>query len=174
MDELLGMLRLFDEEYVEIRDYARVRRPPWGGGRVMPTAANRELVQEYGQAFLDECGDDFAEGLLFRDLVPISFGIHPQTGELQAHRYRCFVLDGEPLLTVPYWGKPGEGEDYPPVERFLEVARQVRSRFFTLELGTEGHGKWWILELEDGQACRLTGDTDTGAFYTDLRARLNN
>lgn len=54
--------------------------------------------------FLELHGDDLAEGLVFREYVAfVPLATQSCSGMPLTREYRIFWLDGEPLLTVPYW-----------------------------------------------------------------------
>ena len=59
-----------------------------------------------------------------------------------------------------------------PVEEFLGLARSVRSRLFSMDLGRCRDGRWIVIELGDGQVNALPPPTDVGAFFARLRKVL--
>jgi len=71
-----------------------------------------------------------------------------------------------------YWPDVSYGDAPPPDNQFAEVAHKIKSRFFTMDTAQDKDGKWWFVELGDGQAAGLTETTDVAAFYTSLQAAL--
>ena len=82
-----------------------------------------------------------------------------------ALEYRIFFLDGAPVYTVKYWEEGKYSGDTPPVERFREIAQQVQSRFFTMDVARRINGEWMIVELGDGQVAGLPENADVRSFY---------
>jgi sugar phosphate isomerase/epimerase len=58
------------------------------------------------------------------------------------------------------------------VDAFIEVARRVQSRFFTMDVAKRLDGEWMIVELGDGQVAGLPDRADVVAFYRRLAERL--
>ena len=119
--------------------------------------------------FIELQGPDLAEGLVFREYVELEpLGAHGRSGMPLTKEYRIFYLDGEPLSCSPYWEEGDYAGTLPPVEEFAEIARSVRSRFFTMDVARRRSGEWIIIELGDGQVAGLPERADVGAFYTSL------
>ena len=43
---------------------------------------------------------------------------------------------------------------------FIEVARQIQSRFFTMDIAQRSDGEWMIVELGDAQVAGLPRETE--------------
>jgi hypothetical protein len=83
--------------------------------------------------------------------------------------YRIFWLDGEPLLTAPYWDEGQYPDQLPPIAAFQPVAARIDSRFFTMDIAQRaGDDQWQIIELGDGQVAGLPERMDVGRFYVEL------
>lgn len=171
--EMAELLQPFGERAVVLKDYVKSRKHEWAEACFIPSAADTAAVERVVRRFLELQGADLAGGLVFREFVEFEpLGVHPQSGMPLTREYRVFFLDGVPLATAPYWEAAGYGDAAPPVEQFAEVARRVRSRFFTMDLARGVDGKWWIVELGDGQVAGLPQALDPAAFYAALRQRL--
>ncbi|MBC8102560.1 MAG: ATP-grasp domain-containing protein, partial [Cytophagales bacterium] len=72
-----------------------------------------------------------------------------------------------------YDAAAGSGSILPPPSlRFAGVARQVRSRFFTMDVAQQdADGEWLIVEIGDGQVSGLPEGMDRAAFYDAIRER---
>ena len=51
----------------------------------------------------------------------------------------------------------------------MNIAAQIRSRFFTMDVAQRTDGEWMIVELGDGQVAGLPERADQGKFYQALR-----
>ncbi len=58
-----------------------------------------------------------------------------------------------------------------PHDLFSDVARQVESRFFTMDVAQTVSGEWMIVELGDGQVAGLPSRADVIKFYRELIQR---
>lgn len=54
------------------------------------------------------------------------------------------------------------------VEQFSQVARNVKSRFFTMDVAKRPDGDWLVVELGDGQVAGLPEGSDAVSFYRAL------
>jgi hypothetical protein len=104
------------------------------------------------------------------DLEPLA--LHDRSGMPLAQEYRTFYLDGDPLVTAPYWEQGPYDSDLPPTTLFQDIAQAVRSRFFSLDVARQRTGEWLIIELGDGQVASLPEAVDVQAFYATLKTRL--
>lgn len=172
MDRVMEALRPFGDAPVIVKDYVKSRKHEWAEACYVPSAADRAAVERVVRRFLELQGDDLNEGLVFREFVnfrPLT--AHSRSGMPLTKEYRVFVLDGEPLYTVPYWEEGVYDADPPPLDAFREVMRSIRSQFYTMDLAQRMDGEWLIVELGDGQVAGLPDRTDFAAFYTTLAAR---
>jgi hypothetical protein len=68
-----------------------------------------------------------------------------------------------------FWTKYWEEGDYqgvvPPLDQFTEVAKRIRSDFFTMDIAKRKDGQWMIVELGDAQVAGLPEDADVMSFY---------
>ena len=114
------------------------------------------------------------EGLVFREFVEFEpIGTHPKSGLPLTNEHRLFFLDGRPIFQTDYW----EDADYSaanahpvPLDRLTQVAKGVKSRFFTMDVARTVGGDWLIVELGDGQVSGLPDNADLSAFYRSLVA----
>lgn len=177
-DAIAALLQPFGDSPVVLKDWVKSRKHEWAEACFIPRASDRDSVLRVVRRFVALQGSDLAEGLVFREYVPLApLGreTHPQSAMPLAAEFRAFFLDGEPISVAPYW----DAAHYPadlavPVARFVDVARRVQSRFFTLDLARrKDSDDWLVIELGDAQVAGLPGATDPAAFYQSLRARLS-
>ena len=170
LDEIMELLRSFGSAPVVVKDFVKSRKHEWAEACFIPSAADRAPVEQVVRRFLELQGDDLCEGLVFREFIEFDpLGQHPKSGMPLTKEFRLFFLDGQLLFWTPYW----EGADYrgavPPVERFITVAGEVRSRFFTMDVAQRRGGDWMIVELGDAQVAGLPDHADVAEFYRALQ-----
>jgi hypothetical protein len=172
MDRITEALAPFGDGPVIVKDFVKSRKHEWAEACYVPSAADREAVSRVVARFLELQGEEFAEGLVFREFVEFEpVGTHPRSGMPLTEEYRVFWLDGSPIFWSPYWAEGQYRVSEPPIERFTGVAAGVRGRFFTMDLARRRDGGWMIVELGDGQVSGLPRESDAGRFYEALCER---
>jgi ATP-grasp domain, R2K clade family 3 len=173
IEHIMRALRPFGAAPVIVKDYVKSRKHEWAEACYIPSAADRSAVERVVTRFLELQGADLNEGLVFREFVEFEpLAQHSKSGMPLTKEFRFFFLDGELLLATAYWDEGDYGNLQPPLEHFQALARQVRSRFFTMDVAKRLDGDWLIVELGDGQVAGLPERADLAAFYGRLAGRL--
>jgi ATP-grasp domain, R2K clade family 3 len=173
LDMIAELLKPFGSSPVIVKDYVKSRKHEWLDACYIPSASDKDAVARVVSKFIERQGDDLQGGLVFREFVELEpLGIHSKSDMPLTREYRIFVFDKEPLHWVPYWEEGDYGEEIPPLEQFREIAEQVKSRFFTMDIAKQVDGKWIIIELGDGQVAGLPERSDPVRFYEALAGRL--
>ncbi|MGH7137996.1 MAG: ATP-grasp domain-containing protein, partial [Pirellulales bacterium] len=119
--------------------------------------------------FIELQDDDLNEGLVFREFVEFEpLAMHSKSGMPLTREYRIFFFDGRPIFSAEYWDEGDYGGLAAPLDRFTQVAANVQSRFFTMDVAKRRDGDWMIVELGDGQVAGLPETADVAAFYRAL------
>lgn len=161
------ILRQFESMPILIKDFVKSQKHYWHEACYIPSAADRENAEKVIRRFLELQGDDLNEGLVFREFVELeSIGSHPKSQMPRTLEYRIFWLDGQPIGYSPYWDEGTYAT--PPIEQFQKVAREVQSRFFSMDIAKRKNGDWIIIELGDGQVAGLPEAMDVQNFYQAL------
>lgn len=170
MDEVMEMLRPFGDEPVLVKDFVKSRKHEWDEACYIPSATDRQAVERVVQRFLQLQGADLNEGLVFRKFVAFEpLTTHSKSGMPLAREFRLFVLDGQVILSVPYWEEGAYGSETSlPSGLFSDAIQKVQSRFFTLDIAKCIDGSWTIVEPGDGQVAGLPERADVEAFYRAL------
>lgn len=169
-DAIFRQLRVFDDSPVVLKDYVKSQKHNWDTACFIPDASDAEKVRAVVKTFLDWQRDDLNEGLVFRRFVPLAdLTTHSKSGMPLKQEYRLFFLDGRLIGCYHYW----EEGDYaavepPPVACFVEIAANVESRFFTMDVAKTATGDWLVIELGDAQVSGLPDAADCREFYTAL------
>jgi len=172
--DFADLLRPFGSAPILVKDYVKSRKHEWAEACFIPDAADAEVALRVVRRFLELQGDDLNEGLVFRafeDWEPLT--VHTQSGMPLVREYRLFFLGGERLHAARYWeqGEYANG-DAPPPDLFADIAKRVRSRFFTMDVAKSTAGEWRIVELGDAQVAGLPDHTNRDEFYARLAAGL--
>lgn len=169
MDAIMRLLRPFGDVPVIVKDFVKSRKHEWTAACFIPSAFDRKGVERVVRRFIELQGEDLCEGLVFREYVELTpLTTHSKSGMPLAVEYRVFVVDGEPLLIIPYWEQGEYTGIEPPVESFRDTMCAVRSRFYTMDLARRQDGSWLIVELGDGQVAGLPEHANVDSFYAAL------
>lgn len=165
------ILRQFDSLPIIIKDFVKSQKHYWHEAFYIPSAGDRESAEKVIRRFIELQGEDLNEGIVFREFVEFeSIGTHSKSKMPLTLEYRIFWLDGEPVCQAPYWEEGTYTSAAPPVEQFQKVAKEVQSRFLTMDIAKRRNGEWMIIELGDGQVAGLPERADVEAFYKILAA----
>src|SRR5262249_55975652 len=107
----------------------------------------------------------------FIDFKPLTK--HPKSGMPLSKEFRLFFVNGQLLSTFQYWQEGVYDDSLPPLERFTDLARQVRSRFFTMDIAERTIGDWMIVELGDAQVAGLPDEQAAMPFYESLAQAMS-
>lgn len=170
-DELLELLRPFGSAPVIVKDYVKSRKHEWEEACFIPSASDRSAVERVVRRFLELQGDDLNEGLVFREFVEFEpLAAHPKSGMPLTEEFRLFFLDQQPIFWAQYWEEGNYKGIVPPIEHFSRLAKNVKSRFFTMDVAKRRDGDWLVVELGDGQVAGLPERADAGSFYRAIAA----
>lgn len=168
-DQIMAVLKPFGNAPVIVKDYVKSQKHYWNEACFIPDASDQGTVMHAVQRFLDLQGDDLNKGLVFRRFIEFEpLAVHAQSAMPLTKEYRIFFLHGKPVYSVAYWEEGDYGDPVPPTEQFVQVAQQVRSHFFSMDVARRLDGEWMIVELGDGQVSGLPARANTKDFYSSL------
>lgn len=169
MMQVHQLLAPFGTSPVIVKDYVKSRKHEWEEACYIPDVSDRDHVEKVVNRFLKLQGNDLNEGLVFREFIELeALAEHPQSGMPLTVEYRLFYLDGVCISQSPYWEYGEYVVEKIPTEQFHEVAKQVPSRFFTMDIARCVDGTWMIIELGDGQVAGLPEMLDVDEFYAKV------
>ncbi|MEP7288225.1 MAG: ATP-grasp domain-containing protein [Chloroflexota bacterium] len=170
LDRIMEALQPFGTAPIVLKDFVKSQKHYWHEAFYIPSASDKEGVGRVVARFLELQGDDLNEGLVFRKFVELEpLGSHSKSGMPLTREYRLFFLDGKLIYSTEYWSDAEYGGDPPPTEHFIEVAKAIKSRFFTMDIAKQVNGAWIIVELGDGQVAGLPDNADVMAFYSAMK-----
>jgi hypothetical protein len=169
MNAVMQALYPFDGKPVIVKDFVKSRKHEWSEACYIPSAADRQVVERVVNRFLELQGEDLNEGLVFREFVEFEpLTQHSKSGMPLIREFRQFFLDGKLILSTPYWEEGDYSGLQAPTDLFQNVAQQVQSRFFTMDIARLRSGEWMIVELGDAQVAGLPERANVQAFYQAL------
>lgn len=153
-----------------LKDYVKSRKHEWNEACFIESASNRQDVEKVANRFLELQGDDLNEGLVFREFIEFEpLTNHSKSGMPLTKEFRLFFLEGDLIFASEYW-EEGEYEKTDlPKDFFTEIAKKIKSNFFTMDIAQKTDGDWLIIELGDGQVAGLPENADEMNFYKSFQ-----
>ena len=123
------------------------------------------------------------QGIVIRKYVPLHTYFESIGGLPITKEFRAFILDGKLLSVAYYWNAfvddfPFHNKTPPSIDEvdlgFLQdVIDRVGNgaRFYVADIAQDQTGKWWLVELNDGQQSGLSGN-DPVVLYQRLYQEL--
>ena len=121
------------------------------------------------------------QGLVYRKYIPLETLEIGVNGMPMTNEWRCFFLGTELVSYGYYWSSLNDKSlvDRDDFERGgLVVAKEVAgivsefTNFFVLDIAKGVDGRWWVVEVNDGQMSGLS-DIDPDHFYCELAKKLS-
>jgi hypothetical protein len=166
-------LQSFGRKPILIKDYVKSRKHEWEEACFIPNASDRGHVQKVVDTFLKRQGAELNGGVVFREFIELEpLSLHPKSGMPLSREYRLFFLHHELIAAAEYWDEALSGQEASELDGFAELARQVKSSFFTMDIAKTREGQWLVIEVGDGQVSGLPAHVDIDSFYTVLKERL--
>lgn len=173
-EKLLDKLTVFSDKPLVLKDYVKSRKHEWNEACYISSASNHEEVEKVVRRFIELQGEDLNKGLVFREFVEFKpLTNHSKSGMPLTKEFRLFFLNGELIFTSEYWEEGEYEETDLPKDLFSEIAKNVKSNFFTMDIAQKTDGEWLIVELGDAQVAGLPEKSDEMSFYENLRSNSN-
>ncbi len=167
-EAVMQMLIPFAGRPLVLRDFVKAEKFYWNQACYISSASDAKAVENTIEHFLSLRGADLTGGLIFREFVEFKpLTNHPTGGRPLINEYRIFYLNGAPVLPVRYW----DVDDFdhqtnsPPLGQFAEIARQIRSPFFTMDVAQTVDDDWLIIDTGDAQIATLPETADENLLY---------
>lgn len=170
-EKLIARAEVFGNQAVIVKDFVKSEKHDWETACYVPDASDKERLRQTLEKLLELRGKYLNEGLVIRAFVPLAaLATHSRSGMPLSEEYRLFFVNNRLLAVYPYWE---EGE-YQTVslqtDGFEDLARRVRSPFFSMDIARLTDGTFTVVELGDGQVSGLPERADVESFYKQLRS----
>lgn len=143
--ELSASLSPFGSSAVILKDFVKSQAAGyWSEACYIPDASDQEHVARVVGRFRELQGDSFVGGLVFKAYIPL------QPVGSPAYEHRAFFVGRQ---VVGCWPRSGPARELgaPPIALMVQVAERVPSPFASADFGVDQSGRWWLLEIGDGQ-----------------------
>lgn len=174
VEDWQDQLAVFGNNPILVKDYVKSQKHYWYEACYISDASAAAQVTAVVRRFLELQGEDFNEGLVFREFVPLAqLTEHSQSGMPLTKEFRLFIGDGQVLGTYPYWEEGDYASLQPAIAPFEALIGQLPVRFCTLDIAQTQSGDWIIVECGDGQVAGLPEAARPLAFYQQIQQLLD-
>jgi hypothetical protein len=169
--KIFNAIAVFDDAPLIVKDYVKSQKHSWDTACYIPSPKNTENAKSVIGRFVELQNTDLNEGLVFREFIELNdLTIHSKSGMPLKQEYRLFFLNGELAGCYEYWEEGTyKADEQPPLAMFEEIAKNIKSNFFSMDVAKTKQGKWIIIELGDGQVAGIPENVNRDAFYKGLR-----
>lgn len=156
-----NLLSVFGSGPVVLKDWVKSQAGYWREACFIPDASSTADVSRVVARFRELQGDSLVGGLVFKAYVPLEPVGAP------AFEYRAFIVEGR---VVGCWARSEEATavGMPPLSLLNDVAAHVPSSFASADFGRDSEGRWWLLEVGDGQVSGLPTEEAGPAIFAAL------
>jgi ATP-grasp domain, R2K clade family 3 len=147
--EVRASLTPFGSSAVILKDFVKSQAAGyWSQACYISDASDQDDVNRVVRRFRELQGDSLVGGLVFKAYIPL------QPIGAPAYEYRAFFVGGRVAGCWPR-SDVARGTGAPPAELMAQVAVKVPSAFASADFGVDQSGRWWLLEVGDGQVSGL-------------------
>jgi len=169
-DSLIRITKEFGKNPIIVKDFVKSEKHNWEDACFIPNASDSNKVKSVVNKFIELRGDSLNEGLVFRRFVELEFLTeHSKSGMPLTKEFRIFFANKKIVKVFNYWDEGEYGETKPELDDFIEIAQNIDSKFFTMDVAKKKNGNWIIMELGDGQVAGFPDNADRNDFYKNLK-----
>jgi hypothetical protein len=132
----------------------------------MPAGISGEELSKKVEAFVEHRGKLFSEGLVFKEFVELKKDSEDNLNEWRLFFYENRMISASPNSNQSDWLNEYPGDFIDSVVK--DIAFQIDSNFFTIDVSQKEDGSWMIIETGDGQVSGLSPNQNCLEFYTSI------
>lgn len=171
--DLMLKLSVFNGKPILIKDYVKSQKHKWNDACFIRSSNDSNEVKRVTDNFINLQGTDLNKGLVYREFLELEFiGEHSKSKMPLTKEYRLFFFKGKLIGKYKYWDEGEYISDDNNIDEFIEIAKYIKSNFFTMDIAKTINGEWKIIELGDGQVSGLPDNADLDLFYEKLNTNL--
>jgi len=169
IETILSKTIEFGDSPIIVKDYVKSEKHNWEDACFIPNASDSDKVKSVVNKFVELRGDSLNQGLVFRQFEELEFLTeHSKSGMPLTKEFRIFFANRKIVSVFDYWDEGEYGDTKPELARFVEIANNIESNFFTMDIDKKKNGGWIIMELGDGQVAGLPDNANKYEFYKEL------
>ncbi|MCT4636601.1 MAG: ATP-grasp domain-containing protein [Bacteroidales bacterium] len=168
-NSLINTAKTFGNNPVIVKDFVKSEKHYWHQACFIPDASDTDNLISVTKKFIQLRGDDLNCGILFRSFEKLKFLTnHSESGMPLTKEFRIFFTRNKVIDIYYYWDQGEYGDITPDIKEFIDIAKNINSNFFSMDVAQKSNGEWIIMELGDSQVTGLPENADINTFYTNL------
>ena len=169
-DAVVQITTSFGSNPIILKDFVKSEKHNWEDACFISDASDFSKVKPVIEKFIELRGSSLNEGLVFRQFEELEFlAEHSKSGMPLTKEFRLFFAFNKLVSVFEYWAEGEYGETKPELEEFKQIAKNINSNFFTMDIAKKKNGEWIIMELGDGQVAGLPDNANKDEFYKAIQ-----
>ncbi|WP_025678814.1 ATP-grasp domain-containing protein [Paenibacillus massiliensis] len=169
-DQIYKNLSEFGNKPIIIKDYVKSRKHEWHEAFFIPDASDKNHATQVISNFINRQGEELNAGIVLREFVNLEqLSVHSKSQMPLSKEFRLFYYNNRFLFQFDYWEDSEYDDEKPDLKIFNQLAQNISSNFFTMDIGKTAAGEWIVIELGDGQVSGLPLESNIEGFYRAIR-----
>jgi hypothetical protein len=168
-DEAWGIYSYFSDGPAIVKDFVKSAKHRWAEACFIPPHTPREKLEAILKALLEDRGNQFNKGILFRRFHPLVQLETDLRGQPVYEEYRLFFFYGELVAATP--ALHGQGP-FDEIGKWTAIAKRFQNPFISMDIARQQDASWIIIEVGDGGVSGLPLSIDSKLFYKALWQRI--
>lgn len=170
IDILIDKSKVFGQKSVILKDYVKSEKHDWETACFVSDASNADKLKQTINKLIELRDKYLNEGIVVREFVELNdLTIHSKSGMPLTEEYRLFFCNKKLVDIYDYWEEGEYKLSKPDTIEFEEIAKQIESNFFSMDIARKKNGELIIIELGDGQVAGLPDKANRNEFYKQLK-----
>ena len=170
IEELIEKSKIFGQKSVILKDYVKSEKHDWDMACFVENVSNIDNLRQTINNLVKLRDKYLNEGIVIREFVELNdLAIHSKSGMPLTEEYRLFFYDNKLVGIYDYWEEGEYKLSKPDTKEFEDIAIQIESNFFSMDIARQKNGEMIIIELGDGQVAGLPDKVDRNEFYQQLK-----
>lgn len=170
IDHLIDKSKIFGQKSIILKDYVKSEKHDWDTACFVEDASDSGDFKKIALNLIKLRGKYLNEGIVAREFIELNdLTIHSKSGMPLTEEYRLFFYENKLLGIYDYWEEGEYKLSKPYTREFEEIAAEIESNFFSMDVARQKNGELIIIELGDGQVSGLPDKVDRNEFYKQLK-----
>jgi hypothetical protein len=170
INNLIERAKVFNGKAVIVKDYVKSEKHYWNTACFIKNSNDIEKMKETIQNLIKLREKYLNEGIAIREYIELNHLTSHSKSEMPlSEEYRLFFYNKELMCVYNYWEEGEYNNNKPNTKIFEEIAKEIGSNFFTMDIAKERNGNTIIIELGDGQVAGIPEKEDKNMFYKKLK-----
>lgn len=170
IDKLIAKSKIFGQKPVILKDYVKSEKHDWETACFVLDASDTDKLKKSIAKLVELRGEYLNEGIVVRAFIELNdLTVHSKSGMPLTEEYRLFFCNKKLVGIYDYWEEVAYKLSKPDTTAFEDIAKQIESNFFSMDIARQKNGEFIIIELGDGQVSGLPDKANRAEFYKQLK-----